>query len=161
MSFLEVTRRRQAKPKRLSNGISSPSLSLSFLMLWWRWFLLFSLGVLSKLRLFMKKYLFLILAFSAPLITYAIGGDIEQPNGTIEFTNIGQLIAKLISYAIGIAGVLWVIGITWWGIQMILSTGDDEKLKKWRFIMIYSIVWVIVAGLAYSIISIVGNLKIG
>lgn len=54
----------------------------------------------------MKKYLFLILAFSAPLITYAIGGDIEQPNGTIEFTNIGQLIAKLISYAIGIAGVL-------------------------------------------------------
>ena len=111
----------------------------------------------------MKNILFSLFAFSSSLVTFAadIGGDIKRPEWTVGFTGVGTFIANIIAYAIGFAGILGVIGITWWGIQMILSTGNDEKLKKWRFIMIYSIVWVILAGLAYGIVNIVGELKIG
>jgi hypothetical protein len=50
--------------------------------------------------------------------------------------------------------------MTWWGIQMILSVGEDEKQKKAKFMLIYSVVWVIVAGLAYSIVTIISSLRI-
>ena len=41
-----------------------------------------------------------------------------------------QILANTIAYGIGIASVLGVIGVTWGGIQMILSSGEEEKLKK-------------------------------
>jgi hypothetical protein len=43
---------------------------------------------------------------------------------------------------------------------MVLSTGDDEKLKKGRSIMVYSLVGVILAGLAYTLVKIVGAIRI-
>jgi hypothetical protein len=63
----------------------------------------------------MKNILFLLFALSSPLFTFAanIGGDIKQPNGTVGFTGVGTFIASIIAYAIGFAGILGVIGITW------------------------------------------------
>ncbi len=66
---------------------------------------------------------------------------------------------NLITYAIGIAGVLGVIGVTWWGIQMILSSGEDEKMKKARYILIYSLIGVLVAGLAYGVVDTVSRFR--
>lgn len=43
---------------------------------------------------------------------------------------------------------------------MILSVGEDEKLKKARKIIIYSIVGVAVAGLAYGVVRLIGNFRI-
>lgn len=90
-----------------------------------------------------------------------VGGYINQPGWTIDAPdNISTLIANIIKYGIGIAGILGVIGITWWGIQMVLSVWEDEKMKKARHIVIYSIVGVIVAGLAYGIVNLIWNVKI-
>lgn len=84
---------------------------------------------------------------------------IQQPDGTLTITTPSEFVATIIKYAIGIAWILWVIGITWGGIQMILSVGDDEKQKKARYMLIYSVLWVIIAGLAYSIVTILSSVK--
>lgn len=90
-----------------------------------------------------------------------VGWSIDQPPGTIDVTgNVTTMIASIIKYGIGIAGILGVIGITWWGIQMVLSVGEDEKMKKARHIVIYSIVGVVLAGLAYSIVNLIWNVRI-
>lgn len=36
---------------------------------------------------------------------------------------------------------------------MVLSTGEDEKLKKARYMLIYSMIGVLLAGLAYLIVD--------
>jgi hypothetical protein len=110
----------------------------------------------------MSRLFFLIIAIISPYLTYGLNiQSIEKPRKTIDIPDSpAVLISSIIAYAIGIAWVLGVMGITWWGIQMILSVGEDEKQKKARSIIIYSIVWVILAGLAYGIVSLVSSLKI-
>jgi hypothetical protein len=77
-----------------------------------------------------QRLFFLILAFLAPVLHADMVDNIQQPKDTISFTSPSELVVLVIRYTIGIAGILWVIGITWWGIQMILSVGEDEKQKK-------------------------------
>jgi hypothetical protein len=43
---------------------------------------------------------------------------------------------------------------------MILSVGEDEKRKKAKNTIVYAIIGVIVAGLAYGIVSLIGNFRI-
>ena len=71
-----------------------------------------------------------------------------------------QIITNIISYAIGITAILGVIGITWGGIQMILAVGEDEKMKKARYMIIFSLVGVVVSGMAYGIVNLIGNIRI-
>ena len=61
---------------------------------------------------------------------------------------------------IGLTGVLAVIGITWSAIQMMLAVGEEEKFKKARYSMIYAFVGLVLAGLAYGIVTIITNMKI-
>jgi hypothetical protein len=42
---------------------------------------------------------------------------------------------------------------------MILSSGEEEKMKKARYILIYSLIGVLVAGLAYGVVDIVSRFK--
>jgi hypothetical protein len=109
-----------------------------------------------------RTFFLFILGFSSitSVALAGVGWVIARPDGVINVTSPVSLTAGIITYAIGIAAVLGVIGITWWGIQMILSVGEDEKLKKWRYIVIYSVLGVVLAGLAYSIVNIVGNVKL-
>ena len=52
------------------------------------------------------------------------------------------------------------MAITWWGIGFILSTGDDEKMKKARKTIIYAFVGLVVAGLAYAIVEVITKSQI-
>lgn len=107
-----------------------------------------------------RKLFFIILALSAPYLHADMVDNIQQPDGTITFSSPSLLVATVIKYAIGVAGILWVIGITWWGIQMILSVGDDEKQKKAKYMLIYSVVWVIIAWLAYSLVTVLSSVQL-
>ncbi len=50
--------------------------------------------------------------------------------------------------------------ITWASIQMILSVGEDEKIKKARYMIIYAIIGLVIAGLAYGIVKFMTNLNL-
>lgn len=65
----------------------------------------------------------------------------------------------IVSYVIGITAVLAIIAITWAGIQMFLSVGNEEKFNQARNILIYALVGVGLAGGAYLIVSVISNLK--
>lgn len=43
---------------------------------------------------------------------------------------------------------------------MILATGEEEKFKKARYTMIYAFIGLIVAGLAYGVVTFITNLKL-
>lgn len=107
-----------------------------------------------------QRLFFLILAFLAPVLHADMVSNIQQPKDTISFTSPSELVVLVIRYTIGIAGILWVIGITWWGIQMILSVGEDEKQKKARYMIIYSVLWVIIAWLAYSVVNVLSSVQL-
>jgi hypothetical protein len=71
-----------------------------------------------------------------------------------------RLIGAIISWFIGITAVLAIMSITWAAIQMVLAVGEDEKIKKARYTMIYSFIWLIVAWLAYGAVNFVVKLDL-
>lgn len=75
----------------------------------------------------------------------------ESPENTI---------ATLISYGLGLVGVLAVLTATWAAIQMILASGDEEKMKKSRYMVIYAFIGVVVAGLGYAAVKFIMNLNL-
>jgi hypothetical protein len=81
--------------------------------------------------------------------------DIPDPGDA----NINVVIPGIIAYFISLTAVLAILGVTWGAIKMILAAGEDEKVKKWRLMIIYSFVWLIVSGLAYSVVTVITQLK--
>lgn len=72
-------------------------------------------------------------------------------------TGNANLLAGIISYTIGIVAILAIIAITWAGIKMFLSVGDEAKFNEARYILIYALVGVGLAGAAYAIVNMVSN----
>jgi hypothetical protein len=83
-------------------------------------------------------------------------GEIEVGDPTIGVASFDSLlsqagdnpedtIANIISYGLGIVGVLAVMAATWAGIQIIIAAGDEEKVKKSRMMIIYAMIGVVVA----------------
>lgn len=79
---------------------------------------------------------------------------------TINNSKPGEAIGAIIAWLIGLTAVLTVLAITWAGVQMILSTGEEEKFKKARHTMIYAFVGLIVAGLAYGTVNFITNVNL-
>lgn len=77
----------------------------------------------------------------------------------IEKDSPANMIAHIISYGIGLAAILAVIAITWAGITIIIGSGDDEQMKKWRKIIIFALVGVLLAGIAYLVVNMLANLS--
>ncbi len=114
--------------------------------------------------MFMKRFFFASFIILFHIEQCVALYDLKLPEGItsnqiVEVKNPMTFLWNLIAYAIGIAGVLAVIGVTWWGIQMILSSGEDEKMKKARYILIYSLIGVLVAGLAYGVVDVVSRFR--
>ena len=89
-------------------------------------------------------------------------GDLPQPvkiglpfeNAPVA-TNIGRIIRQMIMFA----GVFAIIALTYGGILMMLSYGDESKVKQAKSIVTYALVGVVLAGAAYAIIEAVNAFK--
>ncbi len=79
---------------------------------------------------------------------------------TVSASTAGAWIATIIAWLLGITAVLAVLAVTYAGIQMILATGEEEKFKKARHTMIYAFIGLVVAGLAYAMVTFVTNLNL-
>lgn len=109
-----------------------------------------------------KIFIGSILFFAIAYTSYAL--DVTPPAGQISLPQVqqdpGETIASIIKYFVLLTGVITVMTITWWGIGFILSVGDDEKMKKSRKTIIYAFVWLVISGLAYSIVEIITRANI-
>lgn len=67
------------------------------------------------------------------------------------------VVVGLIQTALALIGLVAVIVLVYGGIMFIVSTGDANKVKTARNTIIYSIVGVVVATLAYAIVHFVSQ----
>lgn len=74
--------------------------------------------------------------------------------------NSDNMIAIIIAWLIQITAVLTILAVTWAAIQMMLAVGEEEKMKKARYTMIYAFIGLGVAWLAYGIVTLVTNLNL-
>ncbi len=78
----------------------------------------------------------------------------------IWWENALWFITVIITEAIKFTWVLAIIALIIWWIMYITSMWADEKIKKAKDIIIYSLVWVVLSISAYAIVSIVNNLSL-
>lgn len=99
----------------------------------------------------------ILISHAAIVVVSPAGNGILPP---INDKGAGDAIAAIIAWLIGLTAVLTVLAITWAGVQMILSTGEEEKFKKARHTMIYAFVGLLVAGLAYATVNFITNINL-
>ena len=81
----------------------------------------------------------------------------KVPSNVGDFTETFALkIAVLIQYV----AVLAVISVMLWGIFYMLSWGEEEKLKKAKTWIIWSLVWVFASVSAWFIINLINEIQI-
>jgi Type IV secretion system pilin len=113
----------------------------------------------------MRRIILSILLSSLPLVTFAVANiPIDYPGNPDLVPDIaklapGEMIARIIAYMISITGVLAVIAATYAGLQMMMTSGDDEKQKKATKMLIYAFVGLVIAGLAYTIVNFIIRLN--
>ena len=90
-------------------------------------------------------------------------GGAQETGVATEPTNLPfeTLANNFISTFIQFVAVVAVLALILSGIQLILSWGEEEKMKKARKWFIWSLTWVIVSLLAFFIITFINNLNIG
>lgn len=71
-------------------------------------------------------------------------------------TSIGRIIRQMIMFT----GVFAIMALTYGGILMMLSYGDESKIKQAKSIVSYALVGVVLAGAAYAIIEAINALKL-
>jgi hypothetical protein len=113
----------------------------------------------------MRRIFFFILLFSLPISTFAVADiPIVYPGNLNLIPDIAkvtpsEMIARIIVYMISITGVLAVMAATYAGMQMMMTSGDDEKQKKATKMLIYAFTGLVIAGLAYTIVNFIIRLN--
>ena len=59
-----------------------------------------------------------------------------------------------------LSGILAILALTYAGILMMLSYGDESKVKSAKSIIQYALIGVVLSGAAYAIIEAINALKI-
>lgn len=81
-------------------------------------------------------------------------------SGTTDFEGIkNDFIPRVITYLVGIIGVIAVIMIMYGGVVYLTSMGDDAKTKKANKILFYAIFGIIMSLVSYIAVQIVVNLE--
>lgn len=83
------------------------------------------------------------------------GGNIELPNKNITDTSLQNTIGNVLSIVFGVLGAISVLVITIAGLQYILSGGDPQKTAKAKDTILYAVIGLAVAVLAFSIVRFV------
>ena len=84
-----------------------------------------------------------------PELLEAAGCNTEQ--------TLDSVVTTLISVVLGLIGILAVCVMIYGGITYVTSTGSPEKTMRARNIILYGLVGLVVAGLAYAIVYFVSQ----
>lgn len=86
-----------------------------------------------------------------------ISGDLADVAGCNTDKRGDEVANSVIEIVIGLIGVLAVFVMIYGGFIFLTSTGDASKVAKGRNILIYGVVGLVVAILAYAIVKFVGG----
>ena len=109
----------------------------------------------------MEKYFYTLIGFFSIDKTFAADDFFWTDKIEVDFKNndIGLLtnINNIAWYIIGLLYFIAVVFAVYWWFKILTSWWDDEKVKKWKNIIIYVIIWLIVIFLASQFIHWIMN----
>lgn len=80
----------------------------------------------------------------------------EQISGDeTTFFNTIQLVNKYLWFWLG---VICMVVLVWWWIQLITANGNDEKMKKTNKLLMWALIGILISILSYSVVRLVVNL---
>ena len=88
-----------------------------------------------------------------PLAACNSGGNGDNAVCKNKSDDANKLIGTLVNTLLFVVGTLAVIMIIWAGISYTISTGDSGKVTRAKNTLVYSIVGLIIAFLAYAIVN--------
>jgi small-conductance mechanosensitive channel len=94
-------------------------------------------------------------------ISGALNEECTNPGGNpTTLTGQGGMVTTIINIMLFIVGILCVIMIIFGGIRYATSSGDQTRVTNAKNTLVYSVVGLVVAILAYAIVNwVVGNFK--
>jgi hypothetical protein len=84
---------------------------------------------------------------------------ITNPGGLPDDSASG-IIGKIVLWLLGIISIIALAVLVYGGLMYILSFGDEKKAEKAKYIIMYAIIGVIVAGASFAIMSTVKSILI-
>lgn len=102
---------------------------------------------------------FVAIAKAAPTVnTKTYSSKLDNP---IEPDDLGEVIGTITGAFVGAIGAIAVAAIVYGGVIYITAAGNEESVKKAKSIILYSIIGLVVALLAYVIVDFVINSLLG
>lgn len=80
---------------------------------------------------------------------------IKVGGGGDTVTNLDTMISNVLNWIFGIIGIVAVIMIIIGGFNMMISSGDPGKVKKGKDTILYGIIGLVIAILAFAIVNFV------
>lgn len=108
-------------------------------------------GTFRGLRPFLRT-LFGVCLMGVLLAPGIAGAQLTNPVGC---DDIGECIGTFIQYALGLAGVLALAGIVYGGFLYLTAAGNQERVESGKNAVTYSIIGLIIIGLAFAIVNFV------
>lgn len=94
------------------------------------------------------------------LWVFPVAAQINQVNGgdfgIVKGNNKGDLILyikNIVNVFLGLVTVIAVIFIIYAGVQLIISQGEDDKMKTAKHTVLYAIIGLIIIGLAAALVN--------
>ena len=81
--------------------------------------------------------------------------DVNPGGGTT--TDLNSMIKNVLNWIFGVIGIVAVIMIIIGGFNMMISSGDPGKVKKGKDTILYGIIGLVIALLAFAIVNFVIN----
>ena len=70
-------------------------------------------------------------------------------------TNINQAIGKIIQAALGLSGAVALLMFVWGGVQMLVSAGNADMVKKGKSTLTWAALGIVVIFTAYTLVNVV------
>lgn len=97
-------------------------------------------------------------AGKAMALTVQEGAEAARADGMpAELVGINGIFTRITNTVLYIVGVISVIMLVWGGLRYILSGGDSKKITDAKNTILYAIIGLVIAVLAYAIVNFVLN----
>ncbi len=77
--------------------------------------------------------------------------DDVQDTGLAQDVNLPDFVARIISWVVGILGVVLVALFVYGGVVYATSIGNEERIETGKKIMLYAIIGVVIIAIAFAI----------
>jgi hypothetical protein len=109
------------------------------------------------------KTLLAVIFLTFPLAVFAQAWDVASVNETLGLPDgsIINIVTKILDWLLALLGIFGIVGFVISGILYLVSTGDEDMIKRAKSAMTYSIIGVIVGLMGFVILQAIDTALMG